>query len=59
MSTWTGALKVVASKSKVEEVFERQMGVTCHLYYPANIVSATQEVLVNMKICSADRKSVV
>lgn len=51
MSTWTGALKVVASKSKVEEVFERQMGVTCHLYYPANIVSATQEVLVNMKIC--------
>lgn len=51
MSTWTGALKVVASKSKVEEVFERQMGVTCRLYYPANLVSATQEVLVNMKIC--------
>lgn len=51
MSTWTCASKVIASKSKAEKVLEKQTGVTRHLYYPTNRVSATQEVLVNTKIC--------
>lgn len=51
MSTWTGALQVIASKSKAENNLKNEWVSHVPPVSPHSTVSAAQEFLVSAKIC--------